>query len=193
MTRFDVDAAIRWGRFNRQRTLEHRSEGDLPFIDRDSSGSQALLLDTCVYIDQLWGRSPAILERVVVAPHVNHSAIGIVELMHGIGVLDPGDSRTSSIAAEIQNLIRRMPRHRICTPDADVLGRAGLLAGVVCRIQGFGKDRRMRALHDCVLFLQAQKLGLTVLTRDIGDFDVLIQLMPAGRVLFYRQKGKQQA
>lgn len=46
----------------------------------------------------------------------------------------------------------------------------------------------MRALHDCVLFLQAQKLGLTVITRDVGDFDVLMQLLPAGRVLFYRRK-----
>lgn len=188
MTSFDVDAAIRWARFNRRRTLEHRSEAELPFVGRDSSGRQALLLDTCVYIDQLWGRSPDILEQAVTAPHANHSVIAIVELMHAIGALDPDDKRTSSVAVEIQNLIRRMPRHRILTPDADVLGRAGLLAGAVCRVQGFGKERRMRALHDCVLFLQAQKLGLTVITRDVGDFDVLMQLLPAGRVLFYRRK-----
>jgi hypothetical protein len=39
-----------------------------------------------------------------------------------------------------------------------------------------------------VLFLQAQKLGLTVLTANIGDFDVLLQLVRAGRVLFYRRE-----
>lgn len=37
-----------------------------------------------------------------------------------------------------------------------------------------------------MLFLQAQKLDLTVLTRNIADFDCLLQLIPAGRVLFYR-------
>jgi phage I-like protein len=38
-----------------------------------------------------------------------------------------------------------------------------------------------------VVFLQAQKLGLTVLTANVGDFDPLLQLVPSGRVLFYRQ------
>jgi hypothetical protein len=39
-----------------------------------------------------------------------------------------------------------------------------------------------------VLFLQAQKLGLVVLTANIGDYDILLQLIPAGRALLYRQK-----
>jgi hypothetical protein len=39
-----------------------------------------------------------------------------------------------------------------------------------------------------VLFLQAQKLGFTVLTANVSDFDVLLQLLPAGRALFYRRK-----
>jgi len=34
------------------------------------------------------------------------------------------------------------------------------------------------------LFLQAQKLGLTVPTANIAEFDYLLQLVPAGRVLF---------
>jgi phage I-like protein len=36
--------------------------------------------------------------------------------------------------------------------------------------------------------VQAQKLGFAILTANIGDFDVLLQLLPAGRVLFYRRK-----
>jgi hypothetical protein len=50
------------------------------------------------------------------------------------------------------------------------------------------REGRLRAFQDCVLFLQAQKLGLVVLTADISDYDILLQLIPAGRVLFYRQK-----
>jgi hypothetical protein len=64
--------------------------------------------------------------------------------------------------------------------------RAGSL--IVCRLQGYAADRRLRALHDCVLLLQAQKLGLTLLTANVGDFDVLLQLLRSGRVLFYRRK-----
>ena len=79
-----------------------------------------------------------------------------------------------------------MPVHRVFTPDVDVLGRAALLSGMLCRLQGYQRDARLRALHDCVLFLQAQKLGLTVLTANVSDFDYLLQLIPNGRVLFYR-------
>ena len=77
--------------------------------------------------------------------------------------------------------------HRIFAPDIEVLGRAALLSGILCRLQGYEKDR-LRALQDCVLFLQAQKLGVVVLTANVGDYDVLLQLIPTGRVLFYRSK-----
>jgi hypothetical protein len=39
-----------------------------------------------------------------------------------------------------------------------------------------------------VLFLQAQKLGFTVLTANIADFDILLQLIPTGRALLYRSR-----
>jgi hypothetical protein len=81
-----------------------------------------------------------------------------------------------------------MPPHRICVPDVDVLGRAALLSGIVCRLQRYAADAKLRALHDCVLLLQAHKLGLTLLTANVGDFDVLLQLLPSGRVLFYRRQ-----
>jgi hypothetical protein len=68
-----------------------------------------------------------------------------------------------------------------------MLGRAALLSGVLCRLQGYEKDGKLRALHDCVLFLQAQKLGLVALTANVGDFDILLQLLPTGRTLLYRR------
>ena len=52
----------------------------------------------------------------------------------------------------------------------------------------YAKDNKLRAFQDCVLFLQAPKLGLVVLTANVGDFDVLRQLIPAGRALFYRRR-----
>jgi hypothetical protein len=45
----------------------------------------------------------------------------------------------------------------------------------------------LRRHADCVLFLQARKLGLVVLTANVNDYDILPQLLPAGRALFYRR------
>ena len=188
MAEFDFDAARRWARFDPQRTLARRSTGELPFVDVGLIGGQGLLLDTCVYIDQMQDRSPQVLDDLVARRQVNHSTVAIQELMHTVGVLNPSDGRTAGVIAEIGKQIKAMPPHRIFAPDIDTLGKAALLSEILCRLQGYEKDGRLRALQDCVLFLQAQKLGLAVLTANAGDYDILLQLIPAGRALFYRRR-----
>lgn len=188
MARFDFDAAVRWARFDPRRTLAGRADAELPFVSEERIAGQALLLDTCAYIDQLQNRSPDILDLLVATRQVNHSTVAIQELMHTVGVLDPNDRRTPAVVAAIRGLVRSMPPHRVFAPNIEVLGRAALLSGILCRLQGYAADRKLRALHDCLLFLQAQKLGFTVLTANVGDFDVLLQLLPAGRILFYQPK-----
>lgn len=133
-------------------------------------------------------RSPRILDDLVAQRQVNHSTVAIQELMHTVGVLNPSDARTATVIDVIGRQIRAMPPHRIFPPDTETLGRAALLSGILCRLQGYGKDGKLRALQDCVLFLQAQKLGLVVLTANVGDYDVLLQLIPAGRALLYRAR-----
>lgn len=146
------------------------------------------MLDTCVYIDQMQDRSPQALDDLITQRQVNHSTVAIQELMHAVGVLNPSDVRTASVIAEIGKQIKAMPPHRIFAPDIEILGRAALLSGILCRLQGYGKNGKLRALQDCALFLQAQKLGLVVLTANVRDYDILLQLIPAGRTLFYRRK-----
>src|SRR5262245_46589234 len=41
-----------------------------------------------------------------------------------------------------------MPAHRIFAPDIEVLGRAALLSGILCRVQRYDKDSKLRALQD---------------------------------------------
>jgi hypothetical protein len=185
---FDFDAAVRWARFDSKRTLARRTDAELPFVSEDRIGGQALLLDTCVYIDQLQNRSPELLDDLIAARQTNHSTVAVQELMHTVGVLDPNDPRSPAAIAAIRSLIISMPAHRIFAPDVDVLGRAALLSGILCRLQGYAEGRKLHALHDCVLFLQAQKLGFSVLTANIVDFNFLLQMLPAGRALFYRRK-----
>jgi hypothetical protein len=188
VTEFDFDAARRWARLDPQRTLARRGDDDLPFVNAGRIGGQGLLLDTCVYIDQMQDRSPRVLDDLVAQRQVNHSTVAIQELMHTVGVLNPSDARTAAAIDEIGKQIKTMPPHRIFAPDVEVLGRAALLSGILCRLQGYEKDGRLRALQDCVLFLQAQKLGLIALTANVSDYDILLQLIPTGRALFYRRK-----
>jgi hypothetical protein len=184
---FGFDAALRWAPLYPRKTLARRSDEELPFVDAGGSGGQALLLDTCVYIDKMQGRSPRLVEDLIARRQVNHSTVAIQELMHTVGVLDPSDPRTKAVVMEIGKQINTMPPHRIFAPDVDVLGRAALLSGILCRLQGYEKDHKTRALQDCSLFLQALKLGFVPLTANIGDYDVLLQLVPEGRALFYRR------
>ncbi|MFI5014281.1 MAG: type II toxin-antitoxin system VapC family toxin [Hyphomicrobiales bacterium] len=188
MAEFDFDAARRWARLDPQRTLARRGDEELPFVNAKRIGGQGLLLDTCVYIDQMQDRSPQVLDDLIAQRQVNHSIVAIQELMHTVGVLSPSDARTAGVIAEIGEQIRAMAPHRTFAPDMEVLGRAALLSGILCRLQGYEKDGKLRALQDCVLFLQAHKLGLVVLTANVSDYDILLQLIPAGRALFYRRK-----
>lgn len=148
---------------------------------------QALLTDTSVYIDEMQGRAPAAIDDLIARRQVNHSTVALQELMHSVGALDPADSRSSLAIAEIGRVIKAIPPHRLFAPDPDVQGRAALLSGMLCRLQGYGRHARFRAMQDCTLFLQAQKLGLVVLTANVADYDILLQLLPAGRALFYRR------
>lgn len=186
MSDFDFDAAFRWVRFDPGRTLARRADSELPFLEGTAEAGLELLLDTCVYIDGLQGRAPDILADLLDIRHSNHSTVAIQELMHTVGVLDPAHQGTKTTIRQISATVKAIPVHRVFTPDGDVLGRAALLSGMLCRLQGYHRDARLRALHDCVLFLQAQKLGFTVLTANVSDFDYLLQLMPNGRVIFYR-------
>jgi hypothetical protein len=183
---FDVAAALRWARLVPGRTLARRADNELPFASDEDLAGQPLLLDTGVYIDQMKGKAPAIVEHLVETRHVNHSTVAVQELMHTFGVLDPSDPRTPAALAAIRTQIEAMPEHRLFAPDAEVLGRAALLAGILSRLQGYRRDARLMALQDCTLFLQAHKLGFTVLTANLAEFDLLLQLVPAGRALFYR-------
>jgi predicted nucleic acid-binding protein len=184
---FKFDSAQRWARFDPRKSLARRPDDELPFANEAQLGGAPLLLDTCVYIDQMQGRTPDLVEQLIETRQIYHSTIAIQELMHTVGVLDPDDPRSIKVIAVIRAVINSMPPHRTIAPDADTLGRAALVSGILCRLQGYANDRRLRALHDCVLFLQSLKFGFTVLTANISDFDLLLQLLPVGRALFYRQ------
>jgi len=183
---FDFDFARRWAQGIATGPLRRRDDSALPFVDAGSLRGQPLLLDTFFYVDRMQGRAPFVLNDLMSARFVHHSTVAIQELMHTVGVLDPSDSRSARAVSAVGTQIKMMRRHRVCTPDADVLGRAALLSGTLCRLRGYDKDSKLRALQYCVLFLQALKEGFVLLTANTADYDILSQMVPSARMLFYR-------
>ncbi|MGH9638980.1 MAG: type II toxin-antitoxin system VapC family toxin [Bryobacteraceae bacterium] len=136
-----------------------------------------------MYIDTLQGRFPKFLLRTADAWH---STVTEGELAAGYGALDPAHPNTRAARERIVSAIDRRPAHRILAPDREIWQFAGLLAGILARLQGYSKQDSRRVLNDALLFVTARKHGCTVLTRNIIDFDFLQQLEPSGQILFYK-------
>lgn len=154
--------------------------------EKATAGPQ-LLLDTCVYIDILQRRAPDRVKTLLAARLCNHSGVALAELTHLFGRLDPRDERTATALAEISAVIADMPAHRLSPPSLNVLGEAGILAGVAMRLARVDSGRHQALLNDATIYLQAVAQGQTVLTRNVREFDWFDQLIPSSRVLFYRQ------
>jgi predicted nucleic acid-binding protein len=146
-----------------------------------------LLYDTTVYVDILQDRFPEDSHVTLRAADAWHSPVTEAELVAPIGFLDPNHPATPLAVKEIMATIDRRPAHRTISPDREIWLEAGVLSGILWLLQTYGPADRRRILNDALLFATARKHGLTVLTRNIADFDHLQQLEPTGRVLFYNR------
>lgn len=169
----------------RRRQLKPRSRTELPFIGKEWEQHAKLLYDTTVYVDILQGRFPRDAESLLRAADAWHSTVTEAELSVLCGLLDPLHPGTRAVVDQITAIIDRRPTHRTIAPDAETWRTAGLLAGTLARLQQYAPADRRRLLNDALLFSTARKHGFTVLTRNVDDFDLLQQLDPAGKVLFY--------
>lgn len=170
----------------RNKPLQRRPDSALEFIETTAGRPAKLLYDTTVYIDILQDRFPKKGDLMLRAVDAWHSPVTEAELAAACGLLDPNHAQTRKATDEISSLIDRRPVQRTIMPDQNVWREAGILSGVVARLQGYAKDQRRRVLNDALLYVTARRSGCTVLTRNVGDFDFLQQLDPAGRILFYR-------
>ena len=169
---------------DRGTTLRYRQRSDLPLFVKAQSVPK-LLLDTTVYIDELQGKLPTEVARMLGAASLWHSTVTECELSALAGLLNPNNPDTQHTIDQVLASIGRRPDHRIVNPDREVWRDAGILAGLLARVQQYGKAEQRQALNDALIFLSAEKVGLTVLTRNLSDFDLLMQLAPYGKVLFY--------
>lgn len=170
--------------------LNPRTEPELEFIGAGGRHPAKLLYDTTVYIDILQDRFPGDGDLTLRLSEAWHSPVTESELAVTCGLLDPAHAGTPGIVRQIAAIIDRRPRHRTITPDPEIWRGAGILSGLLARTQGYGKEQRQRVLNDALIFESGRKYGCTVLTRNVVDFDFLQQLVPSGRVMFYRVGGR---
>ncbi|HWE07088.1 MAG TPA: hypothetical protein VG274_10290 [Rhizomicrobium sp.] len=186
---FDLDAALRWLKPQRRaKPLIRRADDELPWIGDAPPIGPPVLLDSTVYIDTLQGRSPVALDALVSLRTCNHSAVCLSELSHAFGRLNPTDARTPGALKALRQTTRDIPAHRLSAPDVELWGIAGILAGILFRLGSFARGAERKCLNDALVYLQARKLGISVLTGNIRDFDMLNQLVPDGRVMMYRRQ-----
>ena len=183
----DFQETLRRLKIERRRAqLQPRGEAELEFIEATAKRYPKLLYDTTVYIDILQGRFPQQGEVMLRASEAWHSPVTEAELAATCGLLDPAHSKTREIIGQVTAVIELRPSYRTIAPDSEIWREAGILSGLLSRLQGYGKDQRRRALNDALLFATARKHGCAVLTRNVADFDFLQQMDPSGKVLFYR-------
>jgi predicted nucleic acid-binding protein len=163
--------------------LTPRASADLTWAKTVPLNGSPILLDTTVYIDLLHGRTPDEVDQLLVHRTCEHSSVCVSELTHAFGRLNPADSRTKSTLKSISGLIEQdIPPHRRRAPNLDAWIAAGMLSGLYCRLTGI-QERRI--LNDSLVYLQALQQGCGFLTRNVRDFDLLEQLLPSGRAIFY--------
>jgi predicted nucleic acid-binding protein len=168
--------------------IRRRPFDALPKVEMPVAAGAELLLDTCVYIDVLQGRTPASVDDLLETRIVNHSTICLAEMTHLFGRLDPAHAGTTGILREIRRTIEFIPDHRLSSPSETAFGEAGMLAGLVTRVLGVERSELPLLLNDASLYLQALERGWTVLTRNVRDFDCFEQFLLTNRVLFYQQQ-----
>ena len=187
---FDLRRSLRRIKPHRfTRPLQRRSRSELPFVSALPGPGKPLLLDTCVYIDVLRGKTPAAVDALLGQCTVNHLSVCVAELTHSFGRLDPRHAGTDETLQKVTRAVDAIPHHRLATASEAVIIEAGILAGLVFRLFNLQPGQEVAALTDATIYLHALVNGLTVLTRNLRDFDALNQILPDGQVLFYNQTG----
>jgi predicted nucleic acid-binding protein len=166
-------------------SLVPRKASDVDFVDAADPFGPPLLLDTCAYLDTLEGRLPAAAKGLVRTRPVRHVSIALGELTHYFGRLAPSPAN-AAVLQKLRSAIEFIDPSQISEPTAGVSLEAGILCGLVFRLGGFQVGQEVAALNDATIFLHALERGLTVLTRNHHDFDRMNQIMPGGKVLFYK-------
>ncbi len=182
---FDIDRIIRALKPGK------RTAAPVPRPPADLAAASAaaarcpVVLDTTVYIHGGKGVLPPHVAAIVQQWPLLHCSVALGELAHGIGRLDPSHPQTPKRRAYLESVLRQVPQHRVITPEDGIHVTAGILTGILARLLGLPSGGHRQRINDVLILLTARKAGAAVLTANIGDFDLLQQLVPPAEVVYY--------
>ena len=185
----DIDSLLRRFKPEKRSTrLARRPDEALRFI-ADEPCAGPVMPDTTVYIHVAQDKAPSgVLATLAGGGPLLHAAVCLCEIAVSLGQLDPRHALTRSRAGYLADVLRRVPPYRTHSPEANDWTGAGLLVGMVARLNGLDAHARRKLLSDALVLLTARRLGATVLTANVNDFDLLAQLVTDGKVAFYRTR-----
>jgi predicted nucleic acid-binding protein len=166
--------------------LPLRPDEELDFFAEGDMAGEQVMLDTCVYIDQMQGRLPGSVAGRVEARTSVHSPIVLGELGFLFGNLDPRDAMTTAALAAIKTMLSAIGEHRIMPMTSEDMMRGMILSGCVARLLNHQGAARRKIQNDAILAAHAARTGNLLVTRNVADFDRLSQLEPRLKVSFYR-------
>jgi hypothetical protein len=168
------------------RTLAYRPRAVLPMDPAAVAVDAMLLLDTTVYIDSVKqsGLPPGVA-ALISSRIVRHSKLCIGDLAFGLGGLDPAHSQTIQNQSVIASLLEMISDDTVVELSPAGWAKAGALAGTLTRMQGFALDRRRALFIDAAIFVTAQEAGLTLVSGNISDMDLLLQVGGPADIILY--------
>lgn len=168
------------------RQLAPRASDELiAAVDVAGEGRAEILVDTNVYIRSAAGTLPAAAATVVDRGLLFHCSVCVAELSTGIANADPSHPGWNALRDHYAGLIVSIPSTRLLTPDPEIWAEAGLIAGTLARTQNYQWHQRKEALNDALIYLTAAKAGLPVLTSNRDEFDLIQQIAPHGRFVYF--------
>jgi predicted nucleic acid-binding protein len=162
-----------------------RRDDLLPFVDQGLL-PEPILFDTTVYIDVLHDKLPQHLQQEIRRVEPWHCTVVESEMVYLSGRLVPAHPNTGHIVRQIGTIVDHWPENRVLNPDREIWREAAILTGILSRLHHTKDEDRGRTMNDTLIFLTAAKHGCAVLTRNVRDFDLLMQLVPEGKAAFYR-------
>lgn len=169
-------------------TLAYRSADRLPWDLAAAPAGKALMLDTTVYIDAQRGKLPDDLAARIGSAHIRHSAVALGEIAANTGLLHPSHPGTAMVNGIVRNIVANADTIRTAAPSAEAWLEASVLSGILARTQGFDRADRRKLLNDALIFLSAAEEDAILISRNVRDMDLLLQMRPDVLVVLYAQK-----
>nr|WP_294512027.1 PIN domain-containing protein [uncultured Rhodopila sp.] len=182
-----IDIAALKRRYKPERQIRRfdRRSGEALVSAASATGLRRVLVDTTVYIHEVAGTLPADAARLLDGALRFHSAFCVAEIVSGLCHLHPGSRYFDPAWEHYRRLFFSIPRHRLLTPDADILAQAAVVFGTLARTQGYARGDRKELFNDAVIYLTAATLGVPLLTANRDDFDLIQQVAGWGGFIYY--------